>query len=66
MNGREEERVWVGGGIARGKEATRKTNPNIRMDLLELGWGDVDWIYLAQGRNRWRAVLNSILNLWVP
>jgi hypothetical protein len=39
---------------------------NIRMDLLEVGWGDVEWICLAQDRNRWRALMNSVLNLWVP
>jgi hypothetical protein len=39
---------------------------NIRMDLGEEGWGDVDWIGLAQDRNRWIALVNSILNLWVP
>jgi hypothetical protein len=39
---------------------------NIRMDLGEVGWGDVDWIGLAKDRNRWRAVVNSVLNLWVP
>jgi hypothetical protein len=39
---------------------------NIRMDLGEMGWGDVDWIGLAQDRNRWRAVVNSVLNFRVP
>jgi hypothetical protein len=39
---------------------------NIRMDLGEVGWGDVDWIGLAQDRNRWRTLANSVLNLWVP
>jgi hypothetical protein len=39
---------------------------NIRMDLGEVDWGDVDWIGLAQDRNRWRALVNSILNLRVP
>jgi hypothetical protein len=39
---------------------------NIRMDLGEVGWGDVDWIGLAQDRNRWRrALVNSVLNLGV-
>jgi hypothetical protein len=38
----------------------------IRMDLGEVGWGDVDWIGLAQDRNRWRALVNSVLNLLVP
>jgi hypothetical protein len=39
---------------------------NIRMDLWEVGWGDVDWIGLAQNRNRWRALVNSVLNVQVP
>jgi hypothetical protein len=39
---------------------------SIRMDLGEVGWGDVDWIGLAKDRNRWRAVVNSVLNLRVP
>jgi hypothetical protein len=39
---------------------------NIRMDLGEMEWGDVDWIGLAQDRNSWRALVNSVLNLQVP
>jgi hypothetical protein len=39
---------------------------NIRMDLGEVGWGDVDRIGLAKDRNRWRALVNSVLNLRVP
>jgi hypothetical protein len=39
---------------------------NIRMDLGEVGWGDVDWIGLAQDRNRWRALVNAVLNLRFP
>jgi hypothetical protein len=39
---------------------------NIRMDLAEVVWGDVDWIGLAQDRDRWRALVNSVLNLRVP
>jgi hypothetical protein len=31
------------------------------MDLGEVGWGDVDWIGLAKDRNRWRALVNSVL-----
>jgi hypothetical protein len=38
---------------------------NIRMDLVEVGWGD-DWISLAQDRDGWRALVNSVLNLRVP
>jgi hypothetical protein len=36
------------------------------MDLGEVGWGDVDWIGLAQDRNRWRALVNAVMNLRVP
>jgi hypothetical protein len=36
---------------------------DIRMDLVEVGWGDVDWIGLAQDRDRWRALANSVLNI---
>jgi hypothetical protein len=39
---------------------------NIRMYLEEVGYGDVGWIGLAQDRNRWRALVNSVLNLRVP
>jgi hypothetical protein len=39
---------------------------NIRMDLVEVGWGAVDWIGLAKDGNRWRALVNSVLNLRVP
>jgi hypothetical protein len=35
-------------------------------NLGEVGWGDVDWIGLAQDRNRWRAVVNLVLNLRFP
>jgi hypothetical protein len=44
----------------------RRWVDNIGMDLGEVGWGDVDWIDLAQDRNRWRALVNSVLNLLVP
>jgi hypothetical protein len=36
------------------------------MDLGEVGWGDVDWIGLAKDRNKWRALVNLVLNLRVP
>jgi hypothetical protein len=39
---------------------------NIRMDLGEVGWGNVDWIGLSKDRNRWRALVNSVLNFQVP
>jgi hypothetical protein len=39
---------------------------NIKMDLLEIGWGSVDWIGLAQDRNKWRALVNAVMNIRVP
>jgi hypothetical protein len=39
---------------------------NIKMDLQELGWWGVDWIELAQDRDRWRALMNAVMNLRAP
>jgi hypothetical protein len=39
---------------------------NIGMDLREIGWGGLGWIGLAQGGDKWRAVMNSVMNLRVP
>jgi len=36
------------------------------MDLQRVGWGDIDWIDLAQGTGRWRAFVNAVMNLQVP
>jgi hypothetical protein len=44
----------------------RRWVDNIRMDLGEVGWGDVDWIGPVKDRNRWRALVNSVLNLRLP
>jgi hypothetical protein len=39
---------------------------NIKMDAVEIGFSVVEWISLAQDRHRWRALVNSIMNLLVP
>jgi hypothetical protein len=53
-----------------GKRPLRRPNhrwvDNIKMDLLEIGWGLVDWIGLAQDREKWRAPVNAVMNFCVP
>jgi hypothetical protein len=44
----------------------RRWEDNIKMDLRELGWDGVDWIELAQDRDQWRALVNTVMNLRVP
>jgi hypothetical protein len=44
----------------------RRWVDNIEMDLLEIGWGCVDWIGLAQDRDKWRVLVNAVMNLRVP
>jgi hypothetical protein len=44
----------------------RRWEDNIKMDLGEIGFGDVDWIHWAQDRDRLRALVNTVMNLWVP
>ena len=39
---------------------------NIRMDLQEVGYGSVEWIGLAQDRDRWRTLVSAVMNLRVP
>jgi hypothetical protein len=44
----------------------RRWEDNINMDLREIGFGDADWIHLAHDRDRWRALVNTVMNLLVP
>jgi hypothetical protein len=39
---------------------------NIKMNLREIGWDGMDWIDLAQDRDQWRALVNTVMNLRVP
>jgi hypothetical protein len=44
----------------------RRWVDNIKVDLREIGWDGLDWIDLAQDRDRWRALVNTVMNLRVP
>ena len=61
---------WVLVGKPEGKRPLgrlgRRWEDNIKVDLQEEGHVDMDWIKLAQGRDRWRALVNAVMNLWVP
>jgi hypothetical protein len=39
---------------------------NIKINVRETGWGDMDGIDMAQDRDQWRAHMNMVMNLWVP
>jgi hypothetical protein len=44
----------------------RTWKDNIKMDLREIGWVGMDWIDLAQDKDKWRALANAVMNLRVP
>jgi hypothetical protein len=48
-----------------GRPRRRSVN-NIKMDLREIGWDGMDWIYLAQDMDQWRALVSMVMNVWVP
>jgi hypothetical protein len=56
-------------GRPKGKTPFERTRhrweDNLKMDLHEVGWGGMDWIDLAQDRDRWRVLVNVAMNLWV-
>jgi hypothetical protein len=44
----------------------RRWEDIIKMDVREIGWGGMDWIDLAQDRDQWRALVNTVMSLRVP
>jgi hypothetical protein len=44
----------------------RRWVDNIKIDLIEIEWDDMDWIDLAQNRDQWRALVNTVMNIRVP
>ena len=57
--GRPEEKRQLG-------RRRLRCGDNIKMDLQEVGCGDLDWIELAQDSDRWRALVNAVMNLQFP
>jgi hypothetical protein len=65
---RNAYRILVGkpeGKRQLGRPRNRRVD-NIKMDLREIGWDGMDWIDLAQDRGKWRALVNTVMNLRVP
>ena len=58
--------VWKPEGRRPLGRLRRRWEDNIRVDLWEVGCGCVDWMELAQDRDRWRALVSVVMNLWVP
>jgi hypothetical protein len=70
---RVEERKNVYRVLVRNPEGKRpvgtrrhKWDDDIKVDLREIVWGGMDWIDLAEDRDQWRALVNTIMNLRVP
>jgi hypothetical protein len=65
---RNRYRIWMGkpDGNRQLGRPRRRWEDNIKMDIREIGWGGMDWIDLAQDRDQWRALVNTVMNLRVP
>jgi hypothetical protein len=70
MHGKMRNAYKIFFGKTEGKRpfgrSRRRCEDNIRMDLKEMGWEGVDWIHLAQDRDQWLALVNTVMNLRVP
>ena len=61
-------RVLIGKPEGKGplRRLRHRWEDNIKIDLQEVGCGGMDWIELAEDRNRWRALVNAVMNLRLP
>jgi len=66
--GQVDTRLWWGDLMERNhfKRTKRRWEDNIKTDLQEVGWGDIDWIHLAHDRERWWTLANAVMNLRGP
>jgi hypothetical protein len=66
--GRGAYRIFVGRPEGRRPlgRPRRRWEDNIKIDVQEVGWGGMDWIDMAQDRDRWRALVSAVMKLWVP
>jgi hypothetical protein len=65
----DADRILAGkseGNTSLGRSRRRRWVDNIKIDLIEIEWDGVDWIDLAQDRDQWKALVNTVVNLRVP
>jgi hypothetical protein len=69
-NGRKRNAYMILVGKPEGKRPLgrprRRWVDNIKIDLREIGWDGMDWIDLTQGRDQWRALVNTVMKVRVP
>jgi hypothetical protein len=65
---RNARRIWIGKPEEKRPlgRSRRRWEDNIKMDLREIEWGGLDWIDVAQDRDQWRALVNTVMSLRVP